>query len=726
MPELSEEEQQEIAARHAALMKAFVNRLEDAREECVTAKAEIEKRWVDDARRFDGELNYSVATKRFPLTENQRGHEREPTLRYVMSRCNMVASRLSDMVFPHHDSSWDMKQTPKPNVGATVDQQSQIDEFVETACQKMKETIEDQLAESRFNAIGRRMIDDCVKFGSGVLKGPCKTIAARRTFSNTQSPDGMYGMQMMTHESESPAGEYVDLWKFFPELTESIDDCTQAWQLHIYTKRMLTDLVDDPFFIPDSIREVLKTESGIGEGAMRAMTARCKALSQKDYFENRYAIWEGHKFLDDDDLEALGIETDDPQALPLFEVWTCNGVLLKARPALLEGDNRVPYYVVPFAKADDTMFGFGVSYLLRDRDQDIQAAWRAFLNNMAVSSGPLVITRKGTWHTSQEDYVIKGPRVILAEDDMGGERDLSKLFYVVNFQNNAEQHLMALEKAIERGDDEIGIPALMAGNASENVQTSSGMAMLMNASNIVQRRFAMQFDDCLIVPLIERFYWWNMLHNPDPAIKGDFDVHPLGTSHLLIKDIQAQQIQIFSQLSGDPRFAPYVDSYELLRANLKLLDLPTDTLLMDRKQAEEAMKQQQDPRAQIEAMKAEVAQGQLAIAQFKAQAEAEDKQRDDDYRSSERMLKNQEFMQEQHTKLMQAQTQLQLAVEQREQELIKLAREENIDLAKIQSSQAIAKMREETDRIKAGIEARMQAEEMALKLNPLNVSRTGV
>lgn len=725
----TQQTEQEAAAEHAALMKAFVLRLETAREECVQDKAEIERRWVDDYRRYDGELNYATGTKQYPLTEGQR-NEREPTLRYVMSRCNMVASRLSDMVFPHHDTAWDMRPTTKPSLGMMGPQEDQIDDLVEEACERMKSTIEDQLAESRFNATGRRMIDDCVKIGSGILKGPCKTIQARRKFSNTQEYDEtgypLQKMEMTTEESLAPGAHYTDPWKWFPELTESVDDCTQSWELHIYTKRMMTDLIDDPFFRPGAIREALKQPAGIGQGATRAMTHRCTALSQKDRFDDRFAIWEGYKFLEEEDLAALGIELDEPQSLPLYEVWTCNGVLLRAEPAPLRGDNRVPYYVVPFAKADDTMFGFGVSYLLRDRDQDIQSAWKAFLNNMSVSSGPLVITRKGTWKTTPEDYRIRGPKIILAEDDMSGERDLSKLFYVINFPNNAEQHLAALDRAIELGDEEIGMPALMAGNASENVQTSSGMAMLMNASNIVQRRFAMQFDDCLIVPLIERFYWWNMLHNPDQLIKGDFDVHPLGTSHLLVKDIQAQQLQIFSQISGDPRFAPYVDNYELLKANVKLLDLPTDTLLKDRQQAEDEIQGQQDSRAQIEMMKAQVAQGQLQIQEFKAKAEADDKARDDDYRATEREIKHREFMEEQMTKRMDAQVRMQLAAEARELEILKLAQQKDIDVSKLISSKEIASMREETARVLAGIESRMKAEEMALKLNPANVTRTGI
>jgi thioredoxin reductase len=47
------------------------------------------------------------------------------------------------------------------------------------------------------------------------------------------------------------------------------------------------------------------------------------------------------------------------------------------------------------------------------------------------------------------------------------------------------------------------------------------MSLLYNASTVVLRRSVKFFDDHMTVPLINKFYEWNMQFNPREDIKGD-------------------------------------------------------------------------------------------------------------------------------------------------------------------------------------------------------------
>lgn len=728
---LFEEEARAAEEERRAKLRSLVHEIEQGRDRCIQDRLPIEQRWVDDCRRINGELNYSTPTKSKPVSED--GTYKEPHLGYVKARCDQITARLSDMMFPHNDRNWDMGPTPDPELGAMEEADPQrataIKKQTHGKCMRMRQKIDDQLTESRFNAVGRRAIDDCVRLGSCVMKGPVLSLKTKRKFTSGPNPEtGQMQSVFQVLESTEPGVEFVDPWFFFPELTETVEQATQSHQLHVWSKRKLQEMRADAFFEPGAITEVLKQEPGLGVGAIRAMKNRCSAMSQQEVFADKFAVWESYKFLCQKDLAALGIEIDDAEEFvaPLYEFWHCNGVMLKARPVMMEDDNRIPYYVVPYARADDTMFGFGVSHLLRNRDRDIQAAWRMALHNAALSAGPLVMVRKNAWQPADGSFEIRGPKIIeIIEDEQ--RISLDDIIRTVSFKNEVPLHLELLNRAIALADEEIGMPAIMTGNPSMAVPTSSGLAMLMNASNIVQRRFAKMFDDYLISPLIERFYWWNMVFGDDDGMKGDFDVQPLGTSQLLVKDIQAQHLQIFSQMAADPRFAPYVHNYNLLQANLKMLDMPTDDLVLSEADAEEKMKNQPpDPVAQAEQVKSEALMAEIQLSQARLEAEKVDKARDDDYRSRARMMQNEEFQMDLDAKLQESRAKLALAAAQIEMKFADVGDDKAARLA-------LEQAREETKRHIAGMKLRIDAEkitahreEMALKLNPANQTRTGV
>jgi hypothetical protein len=68
------------------------------------------------------------------------------------------------------------------------------------------------------------------------------------------------------------------------------------------------------------------------------------------------------------------------------------------------------------------------------------------------------------------------------------------------------------------------------------------MVMLFNNATAVLRQRVKLYDDCVTRQHIARYYDWHMANNPDPAIKGDFEVDARGSTALIERDIQNQAL----------------------------------------------------------------------------------------------------------------------------------------------------------------------------------------
>jgi hypothetical protein len=204
---------------------------------------------------------------------------------------------------------------------------------------------------------------------------------------------------------------------------------------------------------------------------------------------------------------------------------------------------------------------------------------------------------------------------------------------------------------------------------------------------------AMNAEDSVIVPLVDRMIEWNITYGDPEKFGGDFKVVPR-TNALLVKDMQAQRLQVATQMSADPRFAMYVDNYGLLKKNFEILEISTDGIVLPENEAREREKaaQQQAPDPMIAIKEAEV-----EVKREKIQIDAQIAQDDQQLRLVELQSKE---------------TVAQMGVDQA---YAKLALDENITLADIQAKITQIREAEATKRHKIGVDARMEAEKLVQK-----------
>ena len=157
------------------------------------------------------------------------------------------------------------------------------------------------------------------------------------------------------------------------------------------------------------------------------------------------------------------------------------------------------------------------------------------------------------------------------------------MFHVETRQQELANIILLCEKFI---DQMSAMPQVIQGPQGEigaqNVQqTATGMALMHNSANTVFRSIVKNFDDDVTTPDIRRAYDWNMQFNDKPEIKGDFEVDARGSSVLLMRELQAQNLMVIAiQLGGHPIFGPMLRNRELLKKIFQAYMIPSDEVML--------------------------------------------------------------------------------------------------------------------------------------------------
>lgn len=767
----------QVRAQRAAA-RSLINDLEQQRDKIIVGRGEIEQRWVQDINQYEGESQIPPS-KEYSTEGTNRERDTQPKVNLTRARANMAAARIADMLFPANDKNWDLQplcdrvaealratqaaaqsaamapsqgvQPPAPGVppgqepvsvpapaqeqAATAAGMATSDQD-EAKCNGMKEKIQNYLDDSRYSEHGRRIVEDGCKIGVGVMKGPFTRKIRRKRFGFQRDSAGKMVAILDVQEQHVPQCTRVDPRFFYPAACRTMEECEQVFELHLMSRSAIKELAGQDGIDKPAAEMLLKQEPNLGKVGdnLRQWNQKCVL---KETLTDVYAVWEAHVILNKEQLEALGLGDlyDDVDAIPVAELWFCQGELLKASLSVLEVDRRPPYWTWCYERADDTIYGYGIPWLYRNPQRSIDSIWLMLMHNLAVSSGPQVFYKKGIVKPVDGKYKIRGPKMWTVEDD--DVDDVSKVFRAETIPNNATQLMDVLKLAMELGDEEISLPSIAQGQPNEAVPTAAGLIQLLNASNIVQRRCAKSMDDDVISPMIERFYVWEMLYGKDDSIKGDYAVAARGTSVLLHKDIKAQHLQIIAQITADPRFAVYLKEGEFLREMFEAADVSAELLLRTDQEADQLRQQQAQAaqkgggaadQAKADAMTATVQlkQKQLDLEEQRWQVEQQQAAEERAMLHQERMAELQDKADERQARLLTKQMELQIMAAQ-------IANTRDISLAEIQKDLQIAATSSNVAQFIASMNARLKAstiasnqQEMALKVDPANRTGTGI
>lgn len=663
--EAAEQVRMQREARRAA-MDSIGEHLISRLNEAVQFRSQFEGEWERDIAQYEyGDTSRSSNTDTKQYTGDDEDHNKA-TDNITRPAVVTYAARLGDMLFPTNDRNWDVDITPDPelpldimgNLQMSVDQAIaegrvkpenatvMLDglktEIARKRMDKMRTQIDDQLSECNYNASGRQVIFDACKIGFGVFKGPfAKTRKKRRYVAK----DGFKAE--IVEDMTKPVVDRRDPWCIFPMPCRRISECSGVFELHELSAKKLADLRHQPGFSAEQVGRALRNKPSWSNFATSMVGRRMydgKMLTRQDelYPVVEYdgdmpadallvfleqLLYES-KISDEQKAEIIS-EVQEANSIHLnCNVWMCNGTVLKVAVNPIDHCSQMYKFFV-FEECDDNPFGRSVSSLLRDPQQNVRIIWSAILLNSMMSAGVQIAVKKGALvpigpNQQANDYRMTRPRVWAFNDEI---EDVNKAMQVFQIPNVVAALMPVLERAKLNGSEQIMLPAIASGNPTQAVPTSSGLAMLMNAANIVQRRIASRWDDDITTPVITDSYEWNMKYGIDEA-KGDYLVRARASSHLLVKDIQAQHFLTALQLfQSNPMLQPRMKEGAWAEEALRIMDIDFHRFLLseeeyDQKMAEASKNQQPD----AETLKAQAANKVADARVLSAQADAEFKQ----------------------------------------------------------------------------------------------------
>lgn len=617
-----------------AILDAVGSMLAAKRAEAVAARAQsgIENDWTQDEEFYQGyddanrhEFVNSVSK---PSADGQMrdadatsaGSTVFPNI--TQPYVDAVAARVGDMLLPTDDRNYAVNATPMPEMlqalpaqpvvppeapaapqatqgqpgmppegapaGAPIvseaDQaKAEYSRMKAEAGRKAKlaeDQIDDWLQECQYHAEIRQVIDDASRLGSGVIKGP---VPIKRKSSVWMPGDEAAGTAagLVIVEEIKPASFRVDPWNLFPDAAcgENIHNGSYIFERDFMTSKKLENLKGVPGYIDSQIDKCLDE----GPGNRKESGGRIQSVS-KEQFE----IWYAHITITAEEMKACGVEVgDDKRSYPALMTMVNNHVI---RAALNPLDSGVfPYDVIPWKRRPGMPWGMGLGRQLRTPQRIVVGASRRLMDNAGQGSGPQFVVRRGV-QPENGIWEIKPLKIWIEEDDAAGNVSSPVSSVVIPMMQVELMNIIQL--GMKMAEDVTGMPMLLQGQQGSAPDTVGGMTILNNNANAVLRRIARLFDSSITEPHIRRYYAWLMEYGENDDTKGDFQIIARGSTALVERDIQSQEMVSVLQLCLNPAFG----KNPKLAMNEYLKSRRFDSAAFDYTEEEQAqMDQQQAP-----------------------------------------------------------------------------------------------------------------------------------
>ena len=586
------------------------------------ATTDVERRWRRSAQLYFGERTESTGefenTLRNgpPARKVADGNRSRVVINIVRPKVDQAVARMCEILFPTDDKNWGIKATPIPEIanmtgdmrqtvdvstgqptGMTANDEAKIVmEAAKKAAEAMSNSIDDSLTECSYNGESRKLVENGIRLGTGLVYGP---FPARQTSKVwLPQPDGTQSLQY--NEDIVPASESLDPWDvwFDPACGNDHQRGRGFWMRRNVTRKEVRSLVDLPGYDTECIREVLRSSPN----RIRVAEGR---VTRDVIQEDSYEMWTYHGEIEPDEMLTLTERAGDPITDVSFGVLVMiNDKVIGAMESWV-ADETLPIDVWCWRKADDSPYGYGMPDELEHQQRVVNSAWRQVMDNGRTSLGGQIVMKKGVIIPQNGTYEITPNKIWLAKDDL---EDVRQAFSVFEFNSHLQELLSIAQAAMAFADQETSMPQIMGGQQGNAPETVGGMVMLYNNANAVLRQRVKLYDDGITRPHIGRYYDWKMANDPEPAIKGDYEIDARGSTALIERDIQNQALLNLANITNNPRYTPHLKEREELRAILKAFKVNPDELMKDEDTvAQDAQAQQQngapqDPRIAVAEM----------------------------------------------------------------------------------------------------------------------------
>ena len=667
--DVPETEQQR--AERLAIVEAFAGIIKGKRKEAIEGRktSGIEQIWQEDEDQYDGIDDANRASTKMikgrsmtdGLREEKKGEGATRStvfLKVTRPYVDAAAARVGDMLLPTDDRNFAITHTPVPELTAMLkdttpvepsplpqpaapagaqppqgmmaglrsrvasmfgagqgvaptapasqpktvaDLANEVIAKAKASAERAQTEIDDWLTECRYHAEVRQVIEGAAKVGTGILKGPIPAMVRKRAAK--QTPQG-WTVEML--EKLKPQSKFISHWNFYPDPNcgTRIQKGSYTWERDDITGRGLRELKRDRSYLPEMIDMCLEEgPCDPVDGKRRLKDGQ--AATDGDLFE----IWYFHGQVTKKDMEAAGCRCEDDKELYPAMVTMVNDRVIKVSLSPLDS-GEFPYDVMVWQARTDHWAGQGVARQMRECQKGANAAVRNLMDNAGLSAGPQIIIDRNRLTPANGRWEITPRKLWLTNtgDDAEQLDDVRKAFVIVNITCLQAELMEILQFWLREAEEVTGLPMLLQGQLGQTNQTDKvGIAQIQNNNgSTVLRRIARNFDDRITEPHIGRYYEFLLIYGPDQA-KGDFTIEARGSSALVERDLQSQQLVQIVGLALRPEYA--LDPELVMREFLKSLRFDPKALeLSDEKKKEIASRPPpMDPRIEAAKIMAEAA-----------------------------------------------------------------------------------------------------------------------
>ena len=270
-------------------------------------------------------------------------------------------------------------------------------------------------------------------------------------------------------------------------------------------------------------------------------------------------------------------------------VVMCNQRVIKASINPMES-GEYPYDVFSWEPVDGSWAGVGIPFLMRYGQVTLNAAWRQMQDNAGVAHGPqIVLNRAMVTPAVADDWEIHGMKLWFASGQAGDIRSAFQVFQIDDRQQSLQR---IIELALKFIDEETALPMIAQGERGTAPDKVGVATLLMNSANTVLKQIARNWDDFITNPHITRYYDWNMQFSDKEDIKGDYSVKARGSTALVVRDQQKQDVMMVANMAGSPTFGKFINAERLAKYAIEassisdVLNTQDEIAVIEKKMAE--------------------------------------------------------------------------------------------------------------------------------------------
>lgn len=449
------------------------------------------------------------------------------------------------------------------------------------AAKNMEKHIHDQLDASKTSAqLNSAVFEACI-LGAGALKGPFNEFKSVPKWKNT--PEG--GKEYLPEEELYPKTSFVSLWDLFvdPACDTDIRDAEWVIERHKMNNVELRSLKRRPLFNKTAIDNLILAGPNYEDQSNEDAHEAPQVQQSQAKHTTQWEVWEYWGYIETNKLREFGLRVPDTEEdYVQVNVWYSGDYVLRVslnpfKPA------RIPYYMFPYERDPYSVYGVGVPELMADQQKLMNGFMRMAVDNLALAGNMVFDVDESALAPGQNMEIAPGQIFRRVAGSPG------QAVYGIKFPSTANENLQMVREVRQHADETTGIPSVSHGQTgvSGTGRTAAGMSMILNNASLNIKSVVRNIDNHLIAPLGQALFAWNMQFRAAeyPEIEGDLEIKATGASSLEMKDVEAQRLQTFLQLSMNPAIAPLIKLPTIVKRLAQVMDMAPEDILNNPEEA---------------------------------------------------------------------------------------------------------------------------------------------